>query len=204
LAVSRDVTEQQVAKEALEIAAAEMKHRLKNTYMTISSLITGFARGDKVREAFALEMAERLVALSTAQSLFTMDEASCQIEILIPALLTPFDNPACAVTIEKVSPATITQGQADAIALVVGELSVNSAKHGALCHGGSVHVSADTQADCLRIDWRETSEVPPADYDRVGGQGLRIIDRIVRARGGTIEFNWTPSGLDVLLCFPLN
>jgi PAS domain S-box-containing protein len=203
LSVSRDVTEQHVAKEALEIAAAELKHRLKNTYMTISSLMTGFARGDAGREAFASEMADRLGALSTAQSLFAMDEASCRIELLIPALLTPFDTPACPVVIGEVAAATVTQGQADAIALVIGELSVNSAKHGALSHGGSIHVSSNAADGILVIDWVELSLVAPAEHDRTGGQGLRLMERIVRTRRGTIDLDWMPSGLSVKLAFRL-
>jgi two-component sensor histidine kinase len=204
LSVSRDVTEQHVAREALEIAAAELKHRLKNTYMMISSLMTGFARGDSGREMFASEMADRLGALSTAQSLFAMDEAPCQVERLIPALLTPFDNPACPVVIGEVAAAIVTQGRADAIALVIGELSVNSAKHGALSHGGSIEVFSWTADDILEIDWVEQSRVAPAEHDRKGGQGLKLIERIVRTRRGTIAITWMPSGLGVKITFRLD
>ncbi|MDQ2764645.1 MAG: PAS domain-containing protein [Pseudomonadota bacterium] len=169
LSVSRDVTEQHFSKEALEIAAAEMKHRLKNTYMTVSSLMMGFARGDEAREAFAKEMSDRLGALSTAQSLFTSNEASCQIDNLIPILLKPFDNPACPVLIDEQAAVSVNQGQADAIALVIGELSVNSAKHGALLHGGDIHVASIVSDGSLVIDWTERSIVPPAAHQREGG-----------------------------------
>ena len=79
LAVSRDVTQAHRAREASEIAAAEMKHRLKNTYAVVSSLLMGYDRGDAAKEAFAAEMGDRLRALSTAQALFTANEASCEI-----------------------------------------------------------------------------------------------------------------------------
>lgn len=204
LSVSRDVTEQHIAKEALEIAAAELKHRLKNTYMIISSLMTGYARGDAAREEFASEMADRLGALSTAQSLFTMDEASCQIDLLILALLRPLDTVTCPVSIGTIAAATVNQGQADAIALVIGELSVNSAKHGALFHGGRVDVSSRCAEQQLVIEWDERSAVPPAQHEREGGQGLRLMERIVRARRGAINLTWNPSGLSVQLIFRLN
>lgn len=204
LSVSRDVTEQQLTREALEIAAAEMKHRLKNTYMMVSSLMMGFARGDAQREAFANEMGDRLGALSTAQSLFTANEASCHIANLIPALLKPFDNPACPVVIDDQAAVTVNQGQADAIALVVGELSVNSAKHGALAYGGDIHVASRAIDGSLMIDWVERSVVPPVEHHRDGGQGLRLMDRIVRARRGTINLDWKPSGLMAQLAFRLN
>ncbi|TPG42589.1 PAS domain S-box protein [Sphingomonas koreensis] len=204
LSLSRDVTEQHFSREALETAAAEMKHRLKNTYMMVSSLMMGFARGDKAREAFAEEMGNRLGALSTAQSLFTSNEASCHIDNLIPALLKPFDNPTCPVVIDDQAAVTVDQGQADAIALVVGELSVNSAKHGALSHGGEIYVASSVGEGSLVIDWTERSTVPPAEHHREGGQGLQLIDRIVRARRGTIDIIWKPWGLTVRLAFRLS
>jgi PAS domain S-box-containing protein len=203
LSVSRDVTEHQLAKEALEIAAAEMKHRLKNTYMMVSSLMSGFARGDDAHEAFAREMGDRLGALSAAQSLFTSNEASCEIDDLIPVLLDPFDNAACPVVIDSLAGVTVSQGQADAIALVIGELSVNSAKHGALSHGGAIHVASHLADDRLVIEWNERSDVPPSAHEREGGQGLRLMNRIVRARRGTIDLDWTNSGLSVRLTFRL-
>lgn len=203
LSISRDVTENQTRSEALEIAAAEMKHRLKNTYTMVSSLLIGFARGDATREAYAREMAERLVSLSTAQSLFVSNDASCDLDQLIPALLAPFDNPACPVVVDGQAGAEVDQGQADAIALVIGELSVNSAKHGALAHGGEVHVDSHSVGGALTIRWTERSNGPVDGRGREGGQGLRLMERIMRARGGAIDFAWKPDGLAATLTFTL-
>lgn len=203
LSVSRDATESHLAREALEIAAAEMKHRLKNTYMMVSSLMMGIARGDPGRTAFAEEMGDRLAALSTAQSLFTSNEASCEVTRLIPALIAPFDNPACPVVIDALARAFVDQGQADAIALVLGELAVNSAKHGALAHGGDIHVGSDVAGDMLGITWTERSAVPPTGHAREGGQGLQLMARIVRARRGTLELEWSTLGLIARMAFRL-
>lgn len=203
LSVSRDVTEHQNSREALEIAAAEMKHRLKNTYAMISSLILGFARGDETTEAFAHDMAERLRGLSTAQALFVSDDAPCELSRLIPALLAPFETPLCPISIDSLDALPIDQAQANAIALVMGELSVNSSKHGALRHGGSVHLEAGRGEDRLVIRWTETSRQPVTAHDREGGQGHRLMERIVRARRGEIGTIWMDNGLRVTLAFPL-
>jgi PAS domain S-box-containing protein len=201
LSISRDVSDNQAAREALEIAAAEMKHRLKNTYMMIGSLLMSFARGDAAHEAYAQDMANRLVALSAAQALFVSHDAPCAIDQLIPALVAPFDNPACPVVIEGLASAQVDQGQADAIALVIGELSVNSAKHGALAHGGEVRVDSHVAAGVLTIHWTERSALPRTREPGSGGQGLRLMERIVRARGGAIDFAWKQDGLAVTLTF---
>lgn len=201
LSVSRDITDTENVREALEIAAAEMKHRLKNTYSMIGSLLIGFAKGNADNEAFASEMAERMGALSTAQALFVSDNVPLELDRLIPALVAPFDRATCPVTIERVSSSIADRGQADAIALVMGELAVNSAKHGALHHGGSLHVTAVEDPGRLTILWVESSNEPVRAHDRSGGQGLRLMERIVRARRGIIAYDWEASGLSVRLTF---
>lgn len=201
LSISRDVTDNQQSRDALETAAAEMKHRLKNTYTMIGSLILSFARGDERTELFAAEMTERLRALSAAQSLFVSDEAPCAIAQLIPSLLAPFETPICAIAIDHIDDVLIEQGRANAIALVVGELSVNSSKHGALRHGGDIRVVSEYEADTLTITWTETTLRPIGAHDRDGGQGLKLMERIVRARNGTIGFDWREQELLVTLVF---
>ena len=94
-------------------------------------------------------------------------------------------------------------GQADAIALVLGELAVNSAKHGALTAGGSIHVGADTTDKSCAITWTESSASQVSAHRRPGGQGLALIDRIVTARGGTLAIDWRENGLTVVLRFAL-
>ncbi len=202
LCVIRDVTDLMNGHEALEIVSAEIKHRLKNTYTMVGSLLTAFARGDPGTEAFARGMTDRLGALGTAQSLFLSHEAHCELARLIPALLAPFGHPECPVIIGEQSPAIVDQGMADAIALVLGELSVNSTKHGALGHGGRIRVGSALRGDLLTIFWSEHSSRPVGDHVREGGQGLHLMERIVRTRGGTIAFDWQTAGLAVTMTFP--
>ncbi len=201
LAISRDVTEAETGRQALHIAAAELRHRLRNTYTMIGSLLTGFARGSPERELFAEEMTGRLAALSSAQSLFATQDAPCDIDALIPALVVPFDSPICSVTIDPLPPVQVDQGQADAIALVLGELAVNSAKHGALAFGGKIRIHATENVEQLNIVWSEAAVKPVAAKVRVGGQGLILIERIVRARRGTLDIAWQTHGPAITLSF---
>lgn len=92
LSISRDVTENQKSREALLIASAELKHRLKNTYQMITSLLTISSRGSAVNEEFSRAMAIRIGAISRAQTIFVDDEAPCDLHHLIPTLITPFGN----------------------------------------------------------------------------------------------------------------
>jgi PAS domain S-box-containing protein len=201
LAVSRDITEAEAKRQAHDIAAAELRHRLRNTYTMVGSLLAGFARGVPDREAFAQEMIGRLAALSSAQSLFATHDAPCDIDVLIPALVVPFDSPNCPIQVDPLPPVQVDQGQADAIALALGELAVNSAKHGALAFGGTIRLHTLDDYDRLDIKWVETSATPVAAQARDGGQGLTLIERIVRARGGDLSVAWQPRGLTVTLSF---
>jgi two-component sensor histidine kinase len=201
LAISRDVTVAETQRQALVIAAHEMRHRLKNTYAMIGSLFRGFAKGDAATERFAKDMQARLIALSSAQCLFAEDHAPGDVAVLVPALIAPFSSPNCPVSTAQVASITVSRGQADAIALVLGELAVNSAKHGALCGGGSIAVESDLTETGYALVWNERSAIPVTAHRRTGGQGLDLIERIVKARDGTITFDWAADGLTVTLRF---
>jgi PAS domain S-box-containing protein len=204
LSVSRDATESEERRLASEIATAELRHRLKNTYTMIGSLLSAFARGNPSHEQFAVEMTDRLVALSRAQALFADSDAPCRIDKLASALVEPFDNPSCPVSLADLPPIEVDQGRANAIALVVGELAVNSAKHGAFNQGGEVKVSAAVADNTVSIIWEEHCARSVLSHDREGGQGLKLITRIMRARRGTLSTDWRDDGLTVTLAFALD
>lgn len=203
MAISRDVTAAHTTRQALEISAAELQHRLKNSYAIVGALIGGFARGNAELEVFARDMQERLAALSVAQALFATETAPCDVARLVPALVDPFASPACAVTIDVPANLLVGQEQANAIALVLGELCVNSAKHGAAASSGTIAITVAAEAGHCRIVWTERSERAIGERDRPGAQGLQLIARIVQARGGTLEIDWHRHGPTVTMTFPL-
>ena len=84
-------------------------------------------------------------------------------------------------------------------ALVIGELAVNASKHGALTAGGNINVSAECIGEQLTITWSETSERLVQSHAREGGQGLRLINRILTARDGELELQWRAYGLDAII-----
>ncbi|WP_322889240.1 MULTISPECIES: sensor histidine kinase [unclassified Yoonia] len=202
LSISRDVSEAENQRRALSIAAEEMRHRLRNTYAMVGSLLKGFARGNDGHEVFARDMQSRLIALSAAQSLSATEDMPCDVAALLPALIDPFITPHCTVSTDRIGDFSVPQGQADAIALVVGELAVNSAKHGALANGGSVAISAELVDGQIVIVWTEQSAIAVTATHRSGGQGLNLITRIVEIRRGTVDTNWQSHGPTVTLTFP--
>lgn len=203
LAVSRDITDIELARQSLEISVEEMRHRIKNTYAMIGGLLAGYAIGNPEREQFAREMQARLVAISKAQTMFSSDDAPCNLAELIPALVAPFHSERTTVSVADIAEIKVDQGRADAIALVLGELAVNASKHGALAEGGTIDVGTTAGEDGFAILWTERSVGTVKSRSRDGGQGLKLIESIVRSRGGNLDIEWQENGLVVNLAFPL-
>ena len=203
--VTRDVTPMETVRDALDTKTAEMRHRLRNTYSMIGSLVTSFSRGTPERESFAEEMMERLSALGAAQALLVNSRVtSCQVKDLLPAIVAAFDTTRCPVTIEDISDAELDQSKADAIALVLGELAVNSDKHGALGSRGSIAIHVHCQKSTLEIVWTEIGNRLVEARTRPGGQGLKLMDRVSRSLRGSFSITWKANGLEAHMTIPLH
>lgn len=203
LSISRDVSEAEMQRRALAVAAGELRHRLKNTYAMVCGLLNTFAMGNAEHETFAREMNARLIALGTAQSFFTASDAPRDVQVLVEPLVQPFISPACAVDLGGVQSVLVTRGQADAVALIIGELSMNSAKHGALIHGGTLAVTAREDQGALVLNWNEAATQPVRNHSREGGQGLNLISMMVEAHRGTVSTTWESHGPLVEARLPL-
>ena len=203
LSISRDITEQRATRHALDLTVQEMHHRLGNTYAIVGGLLSSFARGVPDRETFVRDMQKRLHGLYVAQSLFADNNASRMISELVPALVKPFVGEMDAVNLGQMTDALIDCGQADAVGLVLAELTVNSLKHGALSNGGTINLHAESCDNSSRIIWTEELTEAVIRQSRPGGQGLSLITQIVAARSGTLNVGWTDFGLTAVLEFPL-
>lgn len=202
LTMSRDVTQAKRDHESLALAAAEMRHRLSNSLAVVGALLMGFARGNPDREAFASEMQHRLKALAAIQNLYSSDGDLCRVDNLLNALVSPFSGSMSGVTVGPLLSTPVSRQQADAIALVLGELAVNSIKHGALGHDGSINIDAFDVDGLLKIVWDEKFQHHVAARTRDGGQGLLLIKQIIAARSGVLDVVWQDRGLAVTLAFP--
>jgi PAS domain S-box-containing protein len=197
LSISRDVTDAKMAREARDIMLAEMRHRLRNTFAISCSLLKSFARGNPEREGFAQEMSDRLIALAKAQTLFQDDDLPCQLVDLATTIVKPFDGPHCHILFHIAPETLVSRSTADVVALVLGELAVNSGKHGALSNGGSIVIEASQTKNQIDLIWTEQSAGPVLAHTRNGGQGLKLIERILASRQGTLKVDWRDDGLIV-------
>ena len=195
IATSRDITDRVNQHMLRDAVADEMRHRLRNNYVVVGSLLSAFSRGNADQERFAREMVERLTALGAAQTMKTSHTEICRLSELVPALIGPFATPDCPIRISRLPPVELTQAEIDALALVLGELAVNSTKHGALGASGEVTVVGHVAADGIDLIWTERSDRPVAAHARDGGQGFRLMDRVLASRRGGIKISWAEAGL---------
>jgi PAS domain S-box-containing protein len=196
IATSRDITDRVKTTALRDAVADEMRHRLRNNYVVVGSLLSAHARGRPDQEDFVHGMIGRLNALSVAQTMKAAAGESCALEPLVHALLDPYPTPDCPIRIGDLPDAQLDQGLIDALALVLGELAVNSTKHGALSARGAVTVAGEIADGQIVLTWSERSDRAVTDHERGGGQGLRLMTRVLASRGGGIDFAWTDRGLD--------
>lgn len=199
IATSRDITEQVNAAALREAVTDEMRHRLRNSYVVVGSLLSAYARGKPEQSDFVADMVDRLRMLGIAQTMKADGADARLLDELVPALLLPYATPDCPIEIGALPPAALDQGRVDALAMVLGELAVNSTKHGALGTRGRVAVTAERGEETLMLRWSERSDRRVADHAREGGQGMTLMSRILASRGGTLEIEWLDDGLDATI-----
>jgi PAS domain S-box-containing protein len=203
IATSRDITERVRLAALKDAVSDEMRHRLRNHHVVVNSLLSAHARGRPEQESFVREMTGLLNALGVAQTMKAEQGETCPLTVLVPALLHPYATPDCPIEIGALAEVRLDQGLVDAFALVLGELAVNSTKHGALSAAGRVRLTGAAAGGELVLDWTERSGRPVSGRERDGGQGLRLMSRVLAARGGSIAIKWVEDGLDARISVPL-
>lgn len=201
ISISRDITELMLAREAADAIAAEMSHRLRNAYGVAGILLSSFAKGDPETERFASDMRQRLGALAAAQTLQQDGGSSPRLPELLKAIISPYATPTCTLRFGDIPDVELEQADVDALAMVLGELCVNSAKHGALGANGEIVVSGDHDGAVLRLTWRERSDRTVQAISRQNGQGMQLMRRVLAARHGEFEIHWQENGLTAELRF---
>lgn len=205
VSVSRDVTARVRAQEIREAASAEMRHRLQNAYALAGALVSSTARGNAALEGFAGDILDKLQRLGVAQRiLLDADELGpVTLGELINRLTEPFDTGSCSLTIGTLPEAALDEDQVRAVALVIGELSTNSNKYGAMGFGGSIAIRGGQVGDVVTFHWSETTSRPVEASSRDGGNGFALIRRALSAHRGSINISWRSDGLEVSVMLPV-
>ena len=210
--IQYDITEEKHAAALAEAQALEMRHRVNNLFGLVDALATRTASETERLEDFTTLFRSRLQALARTQRLLMAGEGRATLEALARTCIEPFRRSDRSVIHIDLPDLTVKSLVAQTLTLTFHELTTNALKYGALrWPHGRVYVSGGCEGDCLRLEWREQAhrhegDVPVDDFIKTAsaGSGHSLIERMVRAQGGNIEFEFRQEQMTAALRLPLN
>lgn len=190
LVISRDVTDAAASRTMYDTIALEMRHRLKNAFAVSSAIAKISARQRPEHQAFAEELVGRFSSLAIAQGKLVEEAESFSLRSLVSDLVNAAGVGDETVDVSGLQDCEVDEMQMRVIAVVIGELTTNSLKYGALRAGGTVSCRGEIVGDALRLTWHESLEetmADDADMATSTGTGLKVIERIVASAGGQVD-----------------
>lgn len=198
-----DIQAMREAEERLHLLMREVDHRAKNALAVVQSILYLSRTDDPATFAEAVE--GRINAMARVHSLLTASRWSgVTLGDLITRELAAFsarrrvdiEGPALALKPEA----------AQAVALVLHELTTNAAKYGALSvDGGRLAVTWSLGNDPreLILIWREEGGPALAEPPEGRGFGMVMIEQVVgRQLNGRLDLGWRSIGLCCTMAYP--
>lgn len=207
--VIRDISQRREASERQALLIRELNHRVKNTLASVQAIVFQTLRTASSVEAFGEALTARLSALSQSHDVLTRNDWSgATVRDVAAEQLSPYErsvNPRFHLSGPDVR---LRPNRAVTLGMVLGELTTNAAKFGALSvDTGSVDVDW-TRADAagehrLRLTWSERGG-PRVAPPEIAGFGTRLIERsTVAGLRGSASIDFKPGGVSCVIDFPL-
>jgi PAS domain S-box-containing protein len=207
-----DVTEQLAAQELMHTLLKEVSHRVNNSLVLVSTLLSMQARKLQGDAHVALEQAAsrvRAMAAVHGQLWRSAESSETNLEKYLAALCksvatsAPMHNTVC-----RVEPAMIDPERAVPLGAFVNEVLTNAYKYAyPQGEGGDVRLIGTLEPDLrYRIEISDTGRGLPADYDLAqegSGLGTWIITRLAKQLGGDLTARSNHPGAIFTLVFPL-
>ena len=214
VSISRDVTEQRQSEEAKQLLLRELDHRVKNLFAVTSGMVSMTARTAPSVAAMAEALRGRLMALATAHDLVrsaispsAKPLAATSLRALIEAVVRPHvDTLADRRLTMHGGELSLGASTTTSLALVLHELSTNSAKYGALSTPrGALAISWSMVAESLVLEWSEdVGPEPTIAAPATRGFGSMLAESTVtRQLGGALVYDWRSSGVRIDMRVPL-
>lgn len=210
LKVLRDETAAKLAEDQRVLLLNELNHRLRNTLVTVQSIVENTLRANGVASQVRTVLTERLIILSHAHNvLVEQNWAGADLDEIVRRALSAHEQPG--KTRFKIDGPTVrlSPPQAVAMALALHELATNAVKYGALSMlAGEIHVAWNLsyEADGARrmvFVWQELRG-PPVERPLRQGFGTRLISRSFTQDGGRTKIDYAPEGLRCIIDFELS
>ena len=166
---------------------------------TAAGIVMIAARSHPESRAFARDVGERLARIAAVQDVLLDPARDKSLAEIVPLLASAYGD-GKAIRFGALPDVSLGDHAMQALALTFGELATNSLKYGALKNGDPIGIEGAAEGDRLYLTWREPTLFGAS---RQGGQGLELIDRIIRASNGTATYERADDQLTVRVSFPI-
>ena len=206
--VNIDVTERKRAEEHQRMLVAELDHRVKNVLATVSAVASRTQDTSLCGASFAATLAGRIQSMAATHELLSGRQwKGVSIRELARRVLAPYmtrrntelDGPELILSPEG----------AQAVSMVLHELTTNAAKHGALStNDGQVSVRWSQTMNGVavaraRIVWQEAAGPAVRPPER-SGYGMEVIRGLIPYElGGAVDLTFAPDGVRCEIDIPL-
>ena len=202
-----DVTGRKQVEESNELLAGEMSHRVKNLLSIAIGLTNITSRSTTTIEEMAKGLTQRLTALGRAHDLVRPlprnEGKAALLGDLLSVLLAPYDDQGAFAGRIRVAVPRMGVGErtATTLAMVIHELATNAVKHGALSvDEGTLDISSTAEERDVVLIWAENGGPPVRQVSEMRGFGSKMISRSISQQfGGSLSYDWQPTGLVVTL-----
>ena len=199
--VTSDITDRKAAEERSVLLAREVDHRAKNALALVQSILrlTKASSIESYREAID----GRIASLSHAHTLLSESRwQGAELQTLVNDELAPYGRGE-GLSING-SPIRLPPATAQSLALVLHELTTNSAKYGALSEkAGVLKVSWMLNERGLQLLWQEQCG-RKITSPKKSGFGMKVVRATVESQlRGEVKFDWKENGLDCVFTVPL-
>lgn len=207
--VARDISERKRAMERQELLLREMNHRIKNIFAVVGAVIGLSERTATSINELASDLRARTNALAIAHELTLPGAKGASVRsqdttlfTLIKALFAAHQSDG----IDRVSlsgrDVPVRGTVLTSLALLLHEFATNAVKYGALSNQkGRVAIDVGCDDDFV-LTWLEVGGPRVNRPEGPGGFGSRLEAATIGSLHGSIEREWKPSGLNILLRFP--
>ena len=202
LIISRDVTAHVSLRESEQTLALELRHRLRNAYTVASAIVMQSARSYPEAIPFAETVCGHLANVAISQArLLEAGSRSWPLAELVRTLIEAHGDGATRIRYAGDAEAAVDGHAAMVISLIVGELTNNSLKYGALREGRAASLSASLEDSMIVIRWVEQTDAAgvTALAPRDAGSGYAMMERMARAQRATFEHELNDGVLRVTL-----
>jgi two-component sensor histidine kinase len=205
--LSADVTARRQAQQHQQLLLRELSHRVGNTLAVLNSIFRRSALYARSVSDLETAFQGRLMSLAATHRLLGGSNwESASVIDLIKAAVEPYcprDYEGCQFTGDDIrGPGSI----ATSLMMVLHELAINAAEHGALkSRGGKLKVTwrQDEHGKALHLAWEESASLGAITAKGDAGYGTALIDSTIANLHGGIERCHRDGGISVRFWVPL-